>query len=226
LLPSVWLTTFSLPAPPPSLRNEQELRKRFLATENEKKEAATARGLAVVEERFEGGGLRKHDVYAPTFAPETLLLPPPQASDADAGAADAQSSSGVVREPVPGVFLFPFLSPAFCAQVFDELQHYEATARARPELGLPLQIRHDGNFGSLQNAGFAPLLRAIEAVIAPLVAKYMPEKEGGVEVYHAFLTRNWVGRPENATFKTHCDKSDLTFNLCLVGRWVDFFLMG
>ena len=38
---------------------------------------------------------------------------------------------------------------------------------------------------------------------------------GAFECYHAFVTRNFVGRDQNATFKMHCDKSDLTFNLCL-----------
>ena len=42
----------------------------------------------------------------------------------------------------------------------------------------------------------------------------MPEV-GSFEVYHAFVTRNYVGRDENATFKIHRDKSDLTFNICL-----------
>lgn len=32
-------------------------------------------------------------------------------------------------------------------------------------------------------------------------------------MYHAFLVRNWLGR--QASFKVHCDKSDLTINICL-----------
>ena len=58
------------------------------------------------------------------------------------------------------------------------------------------------------------MLSAVEHVFQPLVAQLMPGK-GRCDVYHAFLTRNWVGRDENATFKIHCDKSDLTFNICL-----------
>jgi len=61
------------------------------------------------------------------------------------------------------------------------------------------------------------------------LARFMPEK-GNCEVYHAFLTRNWVGRDANANFKTHRDKSDLTFNICLhasegfEGSTVGFFV--
>ena len=32
-------------------------------------------------------------------------------------------------------------------------------------------------------------------------------------MYHAFLVRNWLGR--QASYKIHCDKSDLTINVCL-----------
>jgi hypothetical protein len=125
-----------------------------------------------------------------------------------------QAHSSVIYEPLPGTFVFPLLSPSLSAAIYAELEHYETTARTQPELSLPLHVRHDGNLGQLESCGFEPLLKAIEKIWQSLVRELMPLK-GECEVYHAFLTRNWVDRDENATFKRHCDKSDLTFNICL-----------
>jgi len=183
------------------------LRARYLKHANAQKEAEVARGLQAVESGYEK--LRAHaEVYQGTFHSDALLL------DVAAVSSGVQSESSSVTEPLPGVFAFPLLSQSCCRAIYQELLHYEKTARERPELGLPLHIRHDGNFGSLQDCGFRPLLQAVEAVFQPLVRALMPDK-GHCEVYHAFLTRNHVARDENSKFKVHCDKSDLTFNICL-----------
>lgn len=127
-------------------------------------------------------------------------------------AEDMHSTSPL--EPHPGVFSFSLLSELCCAQIWDELHRYEAQACAHPEQGLPLTVRHDGNFGCLQECGFAALLEALQEVCEPFVKENLPQL-GQFQIYHAFVTRNYVGRDENATFKMHCDKSDLTFNICL-----------
>lgn len=127
----------------------------------------------------------------------------------------------VSHEPVPGTWTLPLLSPAFCAAVSDELQHYEQLARAAAAGGggegrLPLPLRHDGNLGALQDVGFAPLLAALGRLLGPLLPRLGLVGPGArAEVHHAFVTRNWPGREENATFKVHRDRSDLTINVCL-----------
>ena len=178
-------------------RNRQ-LRRRYLVKSHEQRVTEVNRGLEAVRAGYEPRRLHP-DIFAPTFPAHALLL---------------EGWGSAVREPVPGTFAFPLLSESHCAKIYAELLHYEATAQSQPELQLPLYTRHDGNLGQLEACGFEPILRAIEAAWRPLVKHYMPTK-GECQVYHAFLTRNWVGRDENATFKIHCDKSDLTFNLCL-----------
>lgn len=181
------------------------LRARYLKNANSKKEADVARGLQAVESGY--NQLRAHpQVYERKFPSDALLL--------DVATVSGVSDNSSITEPLPGAFTFPLLSQSYCRAIYQELLHYEKTALERPELGLPLHVRHDGNFGSLQDCGFRPLLQAVEAVFQPLVRSLMPNK-GHCEVYHAFLTRNYVSRDENTKFKVHCDKSDLTFNICL-----------
>ena len=185
----------------------RQLRSRYLVQSNRQRTEELSRGLAAVKAGYEPGRLHPQ-VFRTIFEPECLLLPSTTCR------AEDSSEHALVEEPVPGVFAFPFLTKAHCAKIHEEILHYEEVARTSPELCLPLYQRHDGNLGQLEACGFEPLLRAIEAAWRPLVARFLPEK-GDCQVYHAFLTRNHVEREENATFKIHCDKSDLTFNLCL-----------
>ena len=207
-----------------------ELRQRFLKKSHAEREENATRGREAVAVHYEKAGLRKHpEVYASSFPQAAVLQPrlvgdtqevtsPDSTATMDGSRGQSGECGSLVvdglKEPMPGVLHFPLLTEAHCAKLYDELQHYEATARAEPDLGLPLYVRHDGNFGALQDCGFAPLLQSVEEVLRKVVRQCLPSK-GDCEVYHAFLTRNWVGREENATFKIHCDKSDLTFNLCL-----------
>jgi hypothetical protein len=185
------------------------LRARYLKNANAKKEAEVERGLKAVEDGY--SPLRLHPkVYTTVFPPDAMLL---DVAAVSCGASD-DTLMPPVMEPVQGTFAFPLLSRAYCNFIYQELLHYEKTALEQPELGLPLHVRHDGNLGSLQDCGFRSLLQAVERVFQPLVRSLMPNK-GHCEVYHAFLTRNRVDRDENTKFKIHCDKSDLTFNICL-----------
>ena len=137
-----------------------------------------------------------------------LPVSPPPLIMAECGA----DTTAQVAEPLAGTFSFDLFTPDWCAMLWHELHHYKDVATKRPGLGLPLRIRHDGCVGELQSCGFAPALKAIERVFQPLVARHMPAK-ARCEVYHAFFTSNFVGRDEQ--FKTHCDKSELTLNICL-----------
>jgi hypothetical protein len=136
-----------------------------------------------------------------------------------------------VQEPLPGVLVLPLFSPEFCELLWQELHHYETCARDNPELKLPLDVRHDGNWGNLQQCGFQPLLDAVQELIQPLLKAKFPHF-GRVRCHHAFLSRHSVERQRfdtAATFKTHRDKSQLTINICLhktadvVGSGVSFF---
>mmetsp|Transcript_37620 Transcript_37620/g.58732 ORF Transcript_37620/g.58732 Transcript_37620/m.58732 type:complete len:557 (-) Transcript_37620:65-1735(-) len=185
-------------------KRQKELRRRFLTKSHLKRIGEVQRGLAAVNAGYTQ--LRLYpEIFVPDFPEDTLLIN---------GKNQHEQWSKWLQEPVPGTFSFPLLTREHCSKIYNELMHYEKIAQSRPELGLPLYVRHDGNMGQLESCGFDPILRAIEAVWRPLVKHLWPSK-GDCELYHAFLTRNWVGRDENATFKIHCDKSDLTLNLCL-----------
>lgn len=176
-------------------RRMRELRARCLVAERAKEAEAREKGLAEIA---------KH--YVPTH---------PQLYDATMPLELTPSPSSAVSEPIPGVLAFPLLSEGCCKTFWDELHAYE---RAAAECAsLPLHVRHDGNLGKLEEIGFANALHAIETAIAPILAERLPDlgNGDGFEVYHAFVTRNFVGRDSNATFKMHCDKSALTINICL-----------
>lgn len=226
-------------------RRNVELRSRFLTASHQRRLDERAKGMAQWTAQYWLAGKALHpEVYKDTFSANDLIFPSqfnvssiavsegncivdtcvnscsktllsPQSSVAtNAHFLPASECTSLIYEPLPGTFVFPLLQPSVCSAIYAELEHYENVARHHPELSLPLHIRHDGNLGQLESCGFEPLLKAIEKIWQPLVRELMPTK-GDCEVYHAFLTRNWVDRDENATFKRHCDKSDLTFNICL-----------
>lgn len=194
------------------------LRARCLLAQQQTEAECKARGLAEIAARYVPRHARLYASSAPLeLAPTPLLTH--------------------VAEPVDGVLAFPLLSRASCAMLWEELHAYEAAAAQCTSL--PLHVRHDGNLGKLEEIGFEPALRAIEAAIAPVLAARLRVQHGGdggdsggFEVYHAFLTRNFVGRASNATFKMHCDKSALTINVCLhasddvAGSTVGFYQLG
>jgi len=133
----------------------------------------------------------------------------------------------LVEEPVKGVYVFPFLEEEFCARLWEEIHHYEKTATKHPKWCLPLFVRHDGNIGDLQVCGFKTILKVFADASEVILQQYLNardsmdedrdeiDKQKHINFYHAFLTRNYVGRESNATFKMHRDKSDLTLNICI-----------
>jgi len=175
-------------------RRMRELRARCLVAERAKEAEECKRGLAEIAQHYVPTHPRVYDATTP------LKLAP----DVPA-----------VNEPIPGVLAFPLLSEDCCKTLWEELHAYERAAAECPSL--PLHVRHDGNFGKLEEIGFLSALHAIEKAIAPILAERLPDlgDGDGFEVYHAFVTRNFVGRDSNATFKMHCDKSALTINICL-----------
>jgi len=207
-------------------KRNQELRSRCLVAAHAKRQEQREHGLRSWRAHYQQPARHRHScIYDASFRAEDVLLPKellaPSAVSKIRTVPHPQpliplslDVLGIVKEPVPGTFSFPLLSEDLCSKLYAELLHYRKVATSHPAFELPLYIRHDGNMGQLEACGFEPILKAIEAIWQPLVSRFMPGK-GDCEVYHAFMTQNWVGRDANATFKTHCDKSDLTFNICL-----------
>eukprot|EP00927_Polykrikos_kofoidii_P043108 TRINITY_DN37176_c0_g1_i1.p1 TRINITY_DN37176_c0_g1~~TRINITY_DN37176_c0_g1_i1.p1 ORF type:complete len:709 (+),score=111.74 TRINITY_DN37176_c0_g1_i1:120-2246(+) len=113
-----------------------------------------------------------------------------------------------VEEPIPGVFVFRFLSVDLCARIWNETENYLNMAA---EHALPLPIRHDGCL-DLSHVFPHLLHNLFRASLAPIRA-LLPIDVHGVHLRHAFRTKNYVGRQE--AFKRHVDKYAVTLNLCL-----------
>ena len=129
-----------------------ELRRRYLREQNAQKDKAIREGLERVEASYRP--LRLHpEVYAESFPADALLIDINTAFDA---------SSSAMNEPIPKTYSIALLTKEHCMKIYEEFLHYEKIAQGQPNLKLPLNIRHDGNLGSLQNCGFAPLLHAVE----------------------------------------------------------------
>lgn len=203
------------------------VRRRCADAEERRKEAERTRGLRAIEEHYKP---LHPEVYSATEVSRACR------------SVNATSANGQVQEPIAGVFTFPLVDPEFCRSLWNELHHYETVATSDPKLRLPLRVRHDGNVGDLQDCGFRPTLDALASACTPVLRRCLrvspPDPSSSsdpgddVEVYHAFLTRNYTGRESNATFKMHRDKSDLTINVCLhasddfEGSTVGFYRRG
>uniref|UniRef100_A0A0G4GH81 Fe2OG dioxygenase domain-containing protein n=1 Tax=Chromera velia CCMP2878 TaxID=1169474 RepID=A0A0G4GH81_9ALVE len=200
-----------------SITRNKILRSRVLKAETARKQELRLKGLSLLEQHY---APRHSFLYDPTEVCAAMFK-------TDTESSTENESAQSPAEISDGVFAFPLANSAFCKAVWEEIHHYEKFVRDHPDLGLPLHERHDGNLGNLQDCGFLPLLEAVEKG-----ANRAAEKAGRppCRVYHAFLTRNFVGREENAKFKVHCDRSAVTINLCvhasddLQGSTVGFFL--
>ena len=139
-------------------------------------------------------------------------------------AGEPAAVAAAAARPTPGVLAVPLLSRAFCRLLWEELHRYERAAAGRPGLGLAAEVRHDGNWGNLEDCGFRPALAAILELVAPAAAAALCASGAGagagreLRARHAFLVRNWPGRgvgASAATFRTHRDRSAVTVNVCL-----------
>lgn len=99
----------------------------------------------------------------------------------------------------------------FCDKLYKEFLNYVEFAKNNLNLDLPLYFRHDNNI-CLNNSGFDNILKYFEEIINKLI-KLDNIDIPYQQVFHAFLICNNINRKEN--FKIHCDKSIITFNLCL-----------
>jgi hypothetical protein len=91
--------------------------------------------------------------------------------------------SSLLHEPLRNIFTFNIFSPSYCRMIYEELLHYEVIASSQPCLGLPLDVRHDGNWGNLQNCGFTNLLVSISSLIQPIVRMKYPHL--GMSSHHS-----------------------------------------
>ena len=114
----------------------------------------------------------------------------------------------------PKHYAVPLLSADFCDALWQELNHYEQFVLANPQLLLPHDIRHDGNWGKLEDCGFQPFLDATQEALTPFLALNYAEL-GPLRCHHAFFARNFLEMSREASYKTHRDSARLTVNICI-----------
>jgi len=115
----------------------------------------------------------------------------------------------------PGVWQVPLLDPVVCAQLADEVDHFNFWAKREGiEVDRPNSMNDYGVV--LNDIGFLPAMdRAMAAVVGPLARQLLPEVLHQAEFgsQHSFIVRYAAG--EDLDLKPHADDSDITLNVCL-----------
>jgi hypothetical protein len=121
----------------------------------------------------------------------------------------------VFAEPIhPGVYAFDMLTPRFCREMLQELDHFE---KWMAQEDLPV-IRPNtmNNYGAvLDTFGFAPMLDQLMRVcVSPFASLLYPEVGGGsLDGHHGFIVEYALGKDVDLGF--HVDVSEVTLNVCL-----------
>jgi hypothetical protein len=120
----------------------------------------------------------------------------------------------ISQEIHPGVVSFDMLQPKFCAELLEEMDHFESWC-ASVELG---QIRPNtmNNYGTvLDSMGFSPLMQQMMTEwVGPFASMLYADVGGGsLDRHHGFIVDYAIGKDTSLDF--HVDESDVTLNVCL-----------
>jgi hypothetical protein len=120
----------------------------------------------------------------------------------------------IAREVHPGVFVFDLFRPHFCAQLLEEITHYEDW---RMEEALaPLRPNSMNNYGTiLDTFGFAPLLdELMRRYVGPFATLFYPDVGGdSLDSHHGFVVEYQPDKDVKLDF--HVDACEVTLNACL-----------
>jgi hypothetical protein len=118
------------------------------------------------------------------------------------------------REPHPGIYIFDMLTPDFCRELLEEIDHFE---QWMAEIDLPV-IRPNtmNNYGAiLDSFGFEPFLQELmTGYVLPFSSLFYPDVGGdSLDEHHGFVVAYQMGKDTKLDF--HVDASDVTLNVCL-----------
>lgn len=142
-----------------------------------------------------------------------------------AWSAERASRRPATVEPAPRVHQLPLLAPAACARLLREVDRRTALARAAGTPTSPPNSMHEHGV-ALVELGFAQLLDALHARLAPLAEALLPEFASGLDVHHSYLVDYSRDTDEDLGF--HVDDSEATINICLGDefRGAELVMMG
>jgi hypothetical protein len=118
----------------------------------------------------------------------------------------------------PGVYAFDMLTPRFCQELLEELDHFEAWM-AQQDLPV-IRPNTMNNYGAvLDTFGFEPMLDDLMRVcVSPFASIFYPEVGGdSLDGHHGFVVEYALGKDVDLGF--HVDVSDVTLNVCLGERF-------
>src|SRR4051812_12607133 len=140
------------------------------------------------------------------------VLVPPLAAALRRGTPEALRS--VSQEIHRGVIVFDMLQPTFCAELLEEMAHFESWCDS-VQLG---QIRPNtmNNYGTVLDCmGFSPVMQQMMTEwVAPFASLLYADVGGGsLDRHHGFIVDYAIGKDTSLNF--HVDESDVTLNVCL-----------
>ena len=130
-----------------------------------------------------------------------------------------------VREVSPGIFSLPLFTPAFCALLLEETEHFEKSDLPR---GRPNTMNNYGLM--LGEVGMRGLMtHLLELIIAPMSAALFAQEtfcrpsaaRGGLDHHHSFVVKYRAKQRGEAVsagdegLDMHHDSSETTLNVCL-----------
>jgi hypothetical protein len=119
----------------------------------------------------------------------------------------------LMKEVVPGVFVFDFLPASFCETLLEEIKNFEAWCDKNKEaVHRPNSMN---NYGAiLDDFGFEPVLEQLIAqYMNVLSATVYPYIGATLDHHHGFTVAYEMGKDEDLSM--HVDDADVTLNVCL-----------
>lgn len=119
----------------------------------------------------------------------------------------------LLKEEAPGIFVFDFLEPAFCAALLEEIAHFEEWCKLNNKpVNRPNSMN---NYGAiLDDFGFQPTLEQLVSqymnVLSAVVYSYIGPT---LDHHHGFMVAYEMDKDINLSM--HVDDSDVTLNVCL-----------
>ncbi|KAF0921042.1 hypothetical protein E2562_038242 [Oryza meyeriana var. granulata] len=125
-----------------------------------------------------------------------------------------ESFRSIMTEPVPGVYSFAMLQPAFCEMLLQEVENFEKWVHTMKfKIMRPNTMNKYG--AVLDDFGLEFMLNQfMEQFIAPMSTVFYPEVGGGtLDTHHAFVVE--YGKDRDVELGFHVDDSEVTLNVCL-----------
>eukprot|EP00448_Togula_jolla_P017369 CAMPEP_0170593868 /NCGR_PEP_ID=MMETSP0224-20130122/13692_1 /TAXON_ID=285029 /ORGANISM="Togula jolla, Strain CCCM 725" /LENGTH=364 /DNA_ID=CAMNT_0010917879 /DNA_START=41 /DNA_END=1135 /DNA_ORIENTATION=- len=122
---------------------------------------------------------------------------------------------GLLRMPRQGLFIFDVLTPTFCGELVEELDHFKASGL--PKTAPNTMNRHGA---IMRELGFSEGLLDpfVAEYVDPIAAKLLPLQAEGLDSYRAF-TVCYDAADGDHDLAMHYDNAEVTLNVNIGGNW-------